>query len=206
MICEYICSLDNALDAQKGLGGANSRRMALIFDRDNTLVRDNGYLHEVADLEWMPGVIETLRFGQESGYLLFVVSNQGGIGRGKFSLNSARKFNLELLERLSVEGIAITEIRFCPHHPDGSVPKYSSECPQRKPNPGMITALINKWNLDRPQCALFGDDKRDIEAARSAGISGFRVNSGEVYGIVKDFIENAGSIFDPKINNNKGDL
>ena len=200
--CRYTCSLNNALDPQKGTGAVNSERKALIFDRDNTLVRDNGYLHKVADLEWLPGVIETLRLGQESGYLLFVVSNQGGIGRGKFSLNSARKFNLELLKRLFAEGIAITEIRFCPHHPAGSVPKYSGECPQRKPNPGMINSLVYEWTLDRAQCALFGDDKTDIAAARSAGISGHRVNSGEIYGIVKDFIESASSVFNSKINDN----
>ena len=103
---------------------------ALFFDRDDTLIVDKNYMYKVADLEYFPDTIPTLKKLQELGFLLFIITNQSGVGRGYFSVEQMHEFNNHMISDLASQGIEIKELVFCPHAPEDNC-----ECRKPKPKP-----------------------------------------------------------------------
>lgn len=80
---------------------------AIFLDRDGTINVDFGYVYKTQELELLPGVAEALRIFQELGYLLIVITNQSGIGRGYFTLEDAEQFNRALAQELEKHGVIL---------------------------------------------------------------------------------------------------
>ena len=148
---------------------------AIILDRDGTLHRDTGYLIEFKDFEPLEGVVPGLIKLQEAGFRLFVASNQSGIARGFFSLEAVSDLNTKIQNYFSTQGIRIEEMVFCPHHPQGTVPFFTGDCPCRKPKPGMLLDLAKRYHLNLSQSYMVGDQPRDVEAGVAAGATGIRI-------------------------------
>lgn len=136
---------------------------AVFLDRDGVLNVDFGYPHKVEQLEIIPGVYEGLAKLQSAGYLLFIVSNQSGIGRGYFDRSAVEVFNQNLINKLAQNGINITDVSICPH-----TNKEGCDC--RKPKPKMILELAERYGIDLRKSALIGDKGSDIEAGNNAGL------------------------------------
>lgn len=145
--------------------GRNNQRKALFLDRDGTINIEKNYLHKIEDFEFQPGIIELLHEYQNNHFLLFVITNQSGIARGYYSESDFLKLNEFMLSSLQQEGIKITKVYYCPHHP-----KFSGDCNCRKPKPGMILDALNQFNINPVTSVLIGDKKRDILAGENAGI------------------------------------
>ena len=79
----------------------------MFFDRDGTLIQDKDYLSKPEEVELFPGVGAALRRLSEAGFVLFIVSNQSGVGRGYFSLEDVRRVNERLLELLGADGVRL---------------------------------------------------------------------------------------------------
>ena len=146
-------------------------RPAVFLDRDDTLLRraggrPTGDLGDPAHAELVPGAPEACRLLKDAGYALVVVTNQGGVARGIYTLQDVERVHEWLNQRL--EG-RIDAFRACPYHPLGSVPHYRAEHPWRKPAPGMLLDAADKLALDLPRSWLIGDAIRDCEAGRAAG-------------------------------------
>ena len=122
-----------------------------------------GYPHRKNQLIFIEGVFAALLSLQSAGYYLFIVSNQSGIGRGYFDNEIVKNFNSILVKKLAHKNIKIHEVKYCPH-----IEKDKCEC--RKPNPGMILDLVDKYSIDRSISALIGDKDSDIEAGMRAGL------------------------------------
>ena len=151
---------------------AMSRDAAVLIDKDGTLVQDVPYNVDPRRLRLAAGAGAALRQLQGAGYKLVVVSNQSGLARGLFTeaeLQAAERALRGLLHR---QGVALDALYFCPHHPDGVVPRFTRECTCRKPRPGMLLDLIGNWPVDRARSFLIGDQPRDLAAAAAAGIAG----------------------------------
>jgi D-glycero-D-manno-heptose 1,7-bisphosphate phosphatase len=148
---------------------SEAKRRVMFFDRDDTLIVDRGYTYQLDHLQWLPTVLDSLRTLRELGIDAFIVTNQGGIGRGRFTHEQMESFH-DLL-RLQVEdhGGKITDIAFCPHHPLATLAEYRGPCSCRKPEPGMILALAAKWNIDLSASVFVGDRETDLAAGQSAG-------------------------------------
>lgn len=157
---------------------------ALFLDRDNTLVKDTGYVHRPADLELLPGVGAALARMHEAGWKIFVVSNQAGVAKGHFTVADAYAFNEALAAEVGRLGVPLDEIRFCPHHPQGTVPEFRQECPSRKPLPGMLESITRAWTVDRGRSVMIGDQDTDVQAGVAAGMRGILGEPGHLDSIV----------------------
>ena len=105
------------------------------------------------------------------GFALAVISNQGGVARGKYTIEDVERVNARVNELL---GGLIDEFRFCPYHPEGSVDEYAREHPWRKPAPGMITTAAAELGIDLSRSWAVGDMTRDVDAGVAAGIANDR--------------------------------
>ena len=136
---------------------------ALFLDRDGVINVEKEYLHTIEAFEFIDGLFETLRYAQEQGYLLIVITNQSGIGRGYYSEADFLRLNRWMCEQLGNEGISIAKVYYCPHSPDAG-------CDCRKPLPGMLHEAARDFEIDFASSVLVGDKEADIEAGKAAGI------------------------------------
>lgn len=149
------------------------QRGAVFFDRDGVLNQDRGYVYRIQDFVWTAGAQEGIRLVNELGLYVFVVTNQSGVARGYYSERHVRQLYLWMQNQLNTYGAHIDDFRFCPHHPNGTLPEYQKVCACRKPQPGMIQDLLSVWNVSREQSLFIGDKHTDLQAAASAGIKGY---------------------------------
>ena len=141
----------------------------LFLDRDGVINEDQGYTYKIEPFVFKEGIFDLCRKYLEEGFVIIIVTNQSGIGRGYYTEEDFHKLTNWMKGRFLEEKIAITEVFYCPHHVDG-IGKYKKDCHDRKPNPGMILRAAKKYNIDLKQSVLIGDKETDIEAARRAGV------------------------------------
>lgn len=148
-------------------------RPALFLDRDGVLNEDPGYVHRWEDFRWITGAREAVAAFNEAGWLVFVVTNQSGVGRGYYAEDDVIALHAKMSESLTQVGARIDAYYYCPHHPEAALESYRHpDPPDRKPNPGMILRALNEWPVDVSRSIMIGDKQSDIEAARRAGIRG----------------------------------
>jgi D-glycero-D-manno-heptose 1,7-bisphosphate phosphatase len=150
-----------------------TRKAAIFLDRDETLNQDRGYIYDPAEFAWMPGAAAALRRFHTAGLPVFVVTNQGGIGRGMFTEAAMHQFNNHLIDNARAAGGDITDIAFCPHHPLAPDPAMATACRCRKPEPGLIIQLAEKWQIDLTHSVMIGDRDSDVEAGKRAGMHSY---------------------------------
>lgn len=148
------------------------RRPALFLDRDGVLVEEVHYLHKVSDMRLMPGAAETARQANALGVPVVVVTNQAGIGRGRFGWREFIDVQEAMLDALADAGAFVNAVFACPHHRDGIAPFDIADHPARKPNPGMLLAAAEMMPVSLDGSWIVGDRAGDIEAARRAGCAG----------------------------------
>ena len=143
---------------------------AIFFDRDGVLNEEVGYLWEVERFKWIDGAREAIKFCNECGFVTVVVTNQSGIARGMYTSREVENLHAFMQRSLSEVGAHIDAFYYCPHHPEGSVAEFSIVCDCRKPKPGLIQKACSELDIDPAQSILFGDSKRDLDAAQAAGL------------------------------------
>jgi D-glycero-D-manno-heptose 1,7-bisphosphate phosphatase len=159
---------------------------AVFLDRDGVIVVDHGYVHRVADFEFVPGTVPALQRLQAAGWRLVVVTNQSGIARGLYSLADYERVTDHLRSRLATAGVQLDAVHCCPHLPDAAVAAYRLDCDCRKPAPGMLLRAARELALDLGASVIVGDRLSDVQAGRAAGLgrcllvrSGHAVAAGE---------------------------
>ena len=140
---------------------------AIFLDRDDTLISNDGDLGDPAKVVLLEGVATGLETLRSMGFKLVVVTNQGGVARGRYGEEDVKMVH-ERLQELVGEGSPL-HFYYCPFHPEGTVPEYSREHPWRKPAPGMFYEAACELDLDLSKCWGIGDQHRDMQAGRSAG-------------------------------------
>ena len=145
---------------------------AVFLDRDGVINVDHGYVSTWEQFEFLAGVPEALRELQDAGYLLIIVSNQSGIGRGYYSERDLHTLNQAIAEHLdSTLGVTLSGFYHCPHHPTEAEGEFRQQCDCRKPAPGMIQQAALDHGIDVKTSLLVGDKDSDIEAGRAAGVA-----------------------------------
>lgn len=137
---------------------------AAFLDRDGVINQDSGYVYRKEDFVFCDRVVDALRILQDAGYLLIIVTNQSGIGRGYYTEEDYQRLTQWYLQELKQSGVIITDVFHCPDSPE-----VNSDC--RKPKPGMILSAAKKYSVDLSASLLVGDKLSDIQAAEAAGIS-----------------------------------
>ena len=143
---------------------------AIILDRDRTLIEDKNYSYQIEDFELLPGVIEGLKLLKDQ-FLLFIVTNQSGIGRGYYTVQDFHNYNNHLLEVLQKKNIKILKTYFCPH-----LKEENCEC--RKPMTKFITDIITEFNIDINRSWMIGDHPSDIQFGEKGGCNTIFLTTG----------------------------
>lgn len=164
---------------------------AIFFDRDGTLNVDVDYLHDPADFVWTEGAIEAIRWANENGYLVIVVTNQSGIARGYYDEAAVHRLHDWMNAALARQGARIDAFYYCPHHPAGRVPAYTRVCDCRKPAPGMLLRAIAEHEIDPAASLMIGDAASDVTAAKQAGVRGVRYVGGSLADCVREALASA---------------
>jgi D-glycero-D-manno-heptose 1,7-bisphosphate phosphatase len=141
------------------------KNKALFLDRDGVVNVEKNYVYKIADFEFIPEIFGITKSYSDRGFLIFIITNQAGIARNFYTEDDVKRLHTWMAGQFRKRGIIITEVFFCPHHPD-----FTGECECRKPNPGMILEAVRKYDINPSESVLIGDKESDIEAGMKAGI------------------------------------
>jgi len=144
---------------------------AIFLDRDGVLLNDAGryYIYKTDDIIINNGAIDALKRITNLGFLLVVISNQGGIAKQIYTKEDVEKIHSALKRQFKIEGIDIKEYYYCPHHSD------VEKCLCRKPEPLLIEKALARFNIDPNKSFMIGDNKRDIDAGKKVGLSCIKI-------------------------------
>ena len=165
------------------------RRGAVFLDRDQTLNIDHGSTYLVDDFAWMPGAPDALALFHRHGIACFIVTNQGGIGRGFYTIAQMQAFNDHLVAQTIRAGGHIQDIAHCPHHPEAPTPTMQTPCACRKPAPGMLLGLAATWNIDLAASVMIGDRDSDVAAGRAAGCHAYLFDGSDLSRLAQQVID-----------------
>ena len=181
----------SALAEAQGLVPMIRCRPAAFLDRDGVLNVDSGYVHRPSELQWMAGAIEAVKWLNDCGFYVFVITNQAGVAHGLYTEADVRKFHSHISSKLRCAGASIDDFRYCPFHVEAVTERYRRSSTWRKPEPGMIWDLIEHWPIELSQSFLIGDKSTDMAAATAAGLRGFLFNDGNLFQFVKSIVPSA---------------
>jgi histidinol-phosphate phosphatase family protein len=139
-------------------------KKAVFIDRDGTINYDKGYTYKLSDFKVYEDAVRLIKEYKKKGYLIIIISNQSGIGRGFFTHKNAVDFNEALKKYLRKRGAAIDAVYYCPHKPEDN-------CNCRKPKPGLIEKALKDFSIDLKKSIAIGDrDDVEGEMARKLGM------------------------------------
>ena len=143
----------------------------VLVDRDGVLNEDKGYVGDPSRVVALPGAGAAIGRLQAAGAVVAVITSQSGVARGMYTEEDVIRTNEALSTMLAGDGGAPDAYFYCPHHPEGEVDEYATECECRKPKPGLAERAIAELGLDRGRTVLVGNEPRDIECGRAAGLT-----------------------------------
>lgn len=145
---------------------------AVFLDRDGVLNKELGeYVTRFEDFEVLDHVPQNLRRLRDAGFLLIVITNQGGIAKQLYTEETLAQMHAHLQEVLQRPGAKLDAIYHCPHHPDFGA------CLCRKPKSLLVEKAIGKFRIDPNASWFIGDKERDIQAAEGAGVRGILIDA-----------------------------
>ena len=132
------------------------------------------------DFCWIDGAREAVKWANDRGILVFVITNQAGIARGYYSEDEFRAFTAWIDGELAACGAHIDATYYCPHHPTEGTGEYRRDCNCRKPATGLIERALDEWEFDPNRSVMIGNADHDMKAAATAGIRAVRFTGGSL--------------------------
>jgi D-glycero-D-manno-heptose 1,7-bisphosphate phosphatase len=151
---------------------------AVFLDRDGTMIHDAGYLCRLEELRWFPWTIDAIRLLNRAGFLVFVATNQGGVGLGLFEETFVHAVHDEMNARITAGGGRIDGWFYCAHHPRAVIEELRVTCDCRKPQPGLVHQAQRQFQFDLGRSFVVGDKLSDVGLASSVGARGVLVRTG----------------------------
>lgn len=146
-------------------------KAAVFLDRDNTVIHNDGDLGDPEQVRLIKGAASAIASLRGLGYKIVVVSNQGGVARGKFTEQDVEQVNQRIGDLVkATTGAIIDRFYYCPYHPQGKIKKYRKEHPWRKPQPGMLLQAAEDLQLDLSHSWVVGDQLRDVQAGLAVDV------------------------------------
>lgn len=145
--------------------------ITVFLDRDGTTNRDTGYIKTPDELQIFPGAVEAVARLKQAGARVVMITNQSGVGRGLFSIETLGTIHARLRAVFEAGGAPFDGLYYCPHHPDDG-------CACRKPGTVMVERAVADLGLDVSHAYVVGDQRRDIDLARRIGAKGILVTTG----------------------------
>ncbi len=145
---------------------------AVFLDRDGTINVDKDYLYKKEQFEYLPGAVEGLKKLCAEGFLLIVITNQSGIGRGLYTETDYRILDEWMMADLFSKGVNISASYYCPHHPNADILEYRCECKCRKPGTELFWRAQKEFDIDMSKSFAIGDRMRDLTICKEAPVKG----------------------------------
>jgi len=158
-----------------------STQRTLLLDRDNTIIHDDGYFHDVNSMNFLDHNFDFIELLCRKNISVFLISNQSGIGRGIFELKDALSVNRAIAEFWSSNKGQLNGAIFCPHTPQDA-------CQCRKPSPAMLEMAISISGSSKSNTLFIGDSSSDFSAANNANISFVQARKNGVRELLLDWI------------------
>jgi D-glycero-D-manno-heptose 1,7-bisphosphate phosphatase len=165
-------------------------RPAVFLDRDGTINEDVGYLSALSHLTLYPWAIDAIRLLNRAGYLVVIVTNQGGIARGVIAADFVPALHREIDRRIVAAGARVDGWYYCPHHPEALIADLRAECECRKPAPGMARRAARDLGVDLPRSWMIGDKWGDIQFGQAVSARSILVRTG--WGQLEEEVRPAG--------------
>ena len=165
------------------------KRPAVFFDRDGVLNEDSGYVFEASNLKWIDGARAAVKAANDAGYFVFVITNQSGVARGLYEESHVEALHKWMADDLARIGARIDAFEYCPYHPEAPRERYRQASYRRKPGPGMINDLLDRFPVDVSRSFLIGDKLTDLEAARAARIKGYLFQGNNLEHFLRSVLE-----------------
>jgi D-glycero-D-manno-heptose 1,7-bisphosphate phosphatase len=147
-------------------------RRALFLDRDGVVVEDSDYLGCADDVCMIPGAASAIARCNRLGIPVVLITNQSGIGRGKYDWEGFQAVQTAISAALQAAGGRFDAVLACAYHGDASEKFRVADHDWRKPKPGMIFEAVRQMRIDAAGSWVIGDRASDIEAGRAAGLAG----------------------------------
>lgn len=154
-------------------------RKTIFLDRDGTINVEKNYLYKIEEFEFLPGVLPALAKLQRLGYQLIVITNQSGIGRGYYTEAQYHILTDWMCDTLQKQGITLTAVYHCPHHPQAVIEAYRRDCDCRKPGLGLFWQAAREWQVDWAHSYAIGDKLRDCAICKQTACRGFLIDTNE---------------------------
>ena len=145
----------------------------VILDRDGTINADrDDYVKSPEEWEPLPGALEAIAKLNHGGWHTVIATNQSGLGRGLFDMAALNTMHQKMIASLAVHGGRIDAVFFCPHAAD-------EHCSCRKPLPGLIEQILQRYGLHAEHVPVVGDALRDLQAGAVLGCPTHLVRTGK---------------------------
>ena len=151
-------------------------RPAFFLDRDGVINYDYGYVHNHNKFILRVGVIKGLQYLTNRGINIFIITNQAGIARNYYNEKQFLNFQRLINEKLYNKNIFISDVQYCPHHPNGKIKKYKVRCKCRKPKNKMILDIMKTHEVNLDKSCMIGDKKIDEICAKKSNLKFFYPN------------------------------
>jgi len=166
----------------------NILKTSVFLDRDGVINKDTGYVYKIKDFIWKTKVIEAIKYLNDNGYYVFVVTNQAGVGRGYYNIKDVIKLHNWINYELNKNGAYIDEFFYSTYHKSSKKKFTKKEKELRKPNTGMIKLAVSKWNILTKKSIVIGDKETDIQMANRANLKSYLANERtNLFNLVKKF-------------------
>jgi D-glycero-D-manno-heptose 1,7-bisphosphate phosphatase len=168
---------------------ARLTRGAVIFDRDGVLNEEIDYAHRPDQIRWVEGAIDAIKAVNDAGLFAFVATNQAGVAHGYYGESDVVALHRWMSETMAAGGAHVDAFVYSPYHPTGAVEAYRRDADCRKPRPGMILDLLDRFPVIPSRTVMIGDRPTDVGAARAAGIEGVLFEGGNLLDAIEPIVE-----------------
>jgi D-glycero-D-manno-heptose 1,7-bisphosphate phosphatase len=172
---------------------SNVMNKAIFLDRDG-VINNNIFYYDtnewesprlVSEFQFIDGAIPAIKKLQDTGFLLFIVTNQPSAAKGKTTIQDLKKILNFCENELQKNGIKITKIYCSFNHPKSIIPELAKECKYRKPSAGGLLEAQQEFNLDMKNSWMIGDRDTDIECGKIACVNTIKIAPDAVLNIIK---------------------
>ena len=170
------------------------KKPAIFLDRDGVINQDYGYVYKIKNFVFRPGVLRGLKYLIKKNYYIFVITNQAGIAKKKFTENDFFNLHKKIKENLEKLNIFFNAVQYSPFHPMAKIKKYKKNSETRKPGNKMITNVQLCWDINNKKSFMIGDKKSDEMAAKKSKLKFFYAEP-NFYKQVKSIISNYNNFF-----------
>jgi D-glycero-D-manno-heptose 1,7-bisphosphate phosphatase len=152
---------------------ANALSTVIVLDRDGVINADSADFIKTPD-EWhaLPGSLAAIGRLKEAGFRVAIATNQSGVARGLFSIDTLWVIHQKMLAEILAAGGYVTRIFFCLHGPEDG-------CACRKPKPGLLLQVAEYFACGLDHMVMIGDAERDLQAAMAVGARAILVRTGK---------------------------